>query len=72
MSYRAVGASNTVPESPEEKIDLILRLQQEEARKRKFALLLGAVGALFAAARLGIVAVPLIHAARARPRREQK
>lgn len=61
MSYHAIGDT-------EEKLDLILKNQAEQARKRKLALTLGAIGALFAAARLGIVAIPLVKAARARPR----
>ena len=62
MSYVAVGG----PETAEEKLDLVLSRQAEEARKRRLTLALGAVGALIAAARLGIVAVPLIKAAKAR------
>lgn len=60
-----VGAL-TAPQ--EDKIDRILRLQKEEAAKRKVALMFGALGALFAAAKLGIVAIPLVQSARRRPK----
>jgi hypothetical protein len=63
MSYHATGDT-------EEKLDLILENQAEQARKRKLALTLGAIGALLAAARLGIVAIPLVKAAKARPRKK--
>ena len=66
MAYRAVGDA----ESAEGKLDLILKNQAEQARKRRLALTLGAAGALIAAARLGIVAVPLVKAAGRRPRRK--
>lgn len=69
MAYRAVGASEGAAGDEMSKLDLILKNQAMEASKRKFALTIGAIGALIAAARLGIVAVPLIHAARARPKR---
>lgn len=62
MSYIATGAAET----DAEKLDLILSRQAEEARKRKLALALGAFGALIAAGKLGILAVPLIKAAKAR------
>ena len=62
MSYVPVGS----PETDAEKLDLILSRQAEQARKRKLALTLGAIGALIAAARLGIVALPMVKAARAR------
>jgi hypothetical protein len=54
----------------EEKLDIIIKGQKEQARKRQIALTLGAIGAIIAAARLGIVAVPMIKAAKARPRRK--
>ena len=59
MSYHAIGDA-------EEKLDLILKNQAEQASKRRLALMLGALGALIAAARLGIVAIPLITSAKAR------
>jgi hypothetical protein len=62
MSYHATG-------DVEEKLDLIIKGQKEQARKRQIALALGAAGALLAAARLGIVAIPMVKAAKARPRR---
>ena len=65
MPYFAVGASGT----SEDKLDQILRIQKEEGAKRKLALIIGGVGALFAAARLGIVVLPLVKAARRRPAR---
>jgi hypothetical protein len=58
MPYRAVGAA----ESAEEKLDLILKNQAVQARKRKIVLTIGVLGALIAAARLGIVAIPLVKA----------
>jgi len=61
MSYRAVGL--TVAQ--EDKLDRILRLQKEESRKRQIALTFTALGALFAAGRLGVLAVPLVKARRA-------
>lgn len=66
-NYVAAGAS----EDAESKLDIIIANQAEQDRKRRFALALGAIGALFAAARLGIVAVPLVKAARARPGRKK-
>ena len=63
MSYHAIGDA-------EEKLDLILKNQAEQASKRRLALMLGALGALIAAARLGIVAIPLIKSAKARPRKK--
>jgi hypothetical protein len=65
-NYVATGAAG----SAEEKLDLILKNQAEQAKKRRLALTLGAVGALLAAARLGIVAIPLVKAAKRRPRRK--
>jgi hypothetical protein len=62
MSYRAVGAS----ESPDEKLDLIIKNQEEQARKRKLTVSLAVLGAIIAAGKLGILAVPLIRASRAR------
>ena len=62
--YVAVGETDT------EKIEQILRNQAEQASKRRLALTLGALGALIAAARLGIVAIPLIKSAKARPRKK--
>lgn len=53
-------------EAQEDKLDRILRLQKEEARKRKIAFTFTALGALFAAGRLGVLAVPLVKARRAR------
>ena len=60
MPYRAVGLS----EVQEDKLDRILRLQKEEASKRKIALTFTILGALFAAGRLGVLAVPLVKARR--------
>ena len=64
----ATDISQIVSLSPEQKIDLILANQEEEARKRKLVLIIGIAGAVIAAARLGIIAVPMIKAARARPK----
>ena len=66
MPYFAVG----VAESDSAKLDQLLSLQKAEDAKRKLALLIGGAGALFAAARLGIVALPLVKAARRRPARK--
>jgi hypothetical protein len=63
MSYRAVGG----PLSAEEKLDTILKNQTEQSKRRQFALTLGILGALIAAARLGLVAIPLVKAAKRRP-----
>lgn len=41
-------------------VDEVLERQKEEERNRKLALIVGGLGALFAAARLGVVAIPLI------------
>jgi hypothetical protein len=65
MSYIPTGVESL---TDSEKLDLIIKSQEDEARKRKLALTIGALGALIAAARLGIVALPLVKAARARPR----
>jgi hypothetical protein len=73
MAYRAVGvveAAEAGASSPVDKLDLIIKNQALEAKRRRLALTLGAVGALIAAARLGIVAIPLVKAARARPKRK--
>lgn len=67
MSYIATGASEAAL-TDSQKLDLIVSRQAQEARARKLALTIGALGALIAAARLGIVAIPLVKAARARPR----
>ena len=66
MSYRAVGA----PLSADEKLDTILKNQDAHAKKRQLAITIGVMGALLAAARLGIVAIPLIKSAKARPSRK--
>lgn len=61
--YRAsLGAT----EDAEGKLDRILKNQEEDARRRRIAVVWAAVGALFAAGRLGILAVPLVKARRAR------
>ena len=44
----------------------VLKLQKKEERNRRITLIIAGVGALFAAARLGIIAIPLINAARRR------
>ena len=61
MSYHSTG------ETPEERlvsIDertlAIVKGQKEDRRRRNLALTIGAIGALLAAARLGIIALPLI------------
>jgi hypothetical protein len=64
MSYHAVGLTD---EELNARFDQILKNQKTEANNRKFALAIGAIGALIAAARLGIVAIPMVKAARARP-----
>lgn len=43
---------------------LTLRMAQEEARWRKWSTIFTVAGALFAAARLGIIAVPAVRARR--------
>lgn len=72
MAYRAVGA-NEVDEvaagAQVDKLDLVLKNQASEAKNRKRAFVLASIAAIIAAARLGLVAVPLIHAAKARPKR---
>ena len=62
MSYHATGAD----ESADEKLDLILKNQEEQARKRALTLTLAIGGAIIAAGKLGIMAVPMIKASRAR------
>lgn len=69
MSYRAVGASEGAAADEVSKLDLILKNQADEAERRKLTVTIGVIGAIIAAARLGIVAIPVIHAARARPKR---
>jgi hypothetical protein len=64
VSYVPAGAVET----DSEKLSLILQNQEREARRRRLTLLLGGLGALIAAARLGIVAIPLVKEARARQR----
>lgn len=68
MSYRVVGATESPPVGPEEKLDRILENQAAEAKRRRTTITIGILGAIIAAGRLGIVAVPMIHAARARKR----
>jgi hypothetical protein len=46
--------------SNEQMLFELLEMQREEARKRKWTLIIGGLGALFAAARLGVVALPFI------------
>jgi hypothetical protein len=46
------------------KLNLVLKGQAEEAKRRKLALTVTIVGAVFAAGRLGILAVPFIKARR--------
>lgn len=67
MSYHAAG------ETPDERLVTIdertlaiIKGQKEDRRRRNFALTIGAIGALLAAARLGIIALPLIKARRRR------
>ena len=62
----ATDISQIVSLSPEQKIDLILANQEEEARKRKLVLIMGVTGALIAAAKLGVIALPMVKAARRR------
>ena len=62
MSYHATG-------DVEEKLDLILKNQKSQASKRKLTVTLAVLGAVIAAGKLGIVAVPLVKAARARPKK---
>lgn len=69
MSYTAIGASESAAADEVDKLDLILKNQADEAKRRKLTVTIGVIGAIIAAARLGIVAVPMIHAARARPKR---
>lgn len=69
MAYRAVGATEGAAGGEPDKLDLILQNQALEAKRRKLTVTIGIVAAIIAAARLGIVAVPLVKAARARPRR---
>jgi hypothetical protein len=45
-----------------DKIDHILAIAKDEQRARKLAQIIAIGGAIFAAARLGIIAFPLIHA----------
>jgi len=45
-----------------DKIDHILAIAKDEQRARKLAQLIAIGGAIFAAARLGVIAFPLIHA----------
>lgn len=66
MNYFPVGVTDEQFSQLVERQEEMLALQKEQERKRRFALALGAAGALLAAARLGIVAVPLIKARRAR------
>lgn len=49
-----------VAQSASDKLDEILRRQKEEQRARKLAQLVAIAGSLFAAVRLGIIAVPHI------------
>lgn len=51
-----------------EMVAQVLELQREEKRARKWALIIGGIGAVFAAARLGIIAIPIIKAKRTRRR----
>lgn len=67
MSYIATGVDGQ-PLTDSQKLDLVLSNQTKESQARKMAFTIGIVGAVIAAARLGIVAVPLIKAAKARPR----
>jgi len=72
--YQAVGAETapTAPDSPsspdsiDSRVARILQLVEQEQRARRITLIVAGVGALFAAARLGIVAIPWIKAARRR------
>jgi hypothetical protein len=59
MSYHAIG-------DVEEKLDLIINNQKSQARKRKLTVTLAVLGAVIAAGKLGILAVPMIRASRAR------
>lgn len=69
MSYVPAGFT------PEQETELLTRTaeivarQQKEERSRKLTLIIGGLGALFAAARLGVIAIPLIQERRRRRRR---
>jgi hypothetical protein len=70
VSEAALGIFGDAPDGAAKLVDPIddlrakvadmLARQKAESDARKFALIIGAAGALFAAARLGIVAIPLI------------
>ena len=60
----ATDISQIVSLSPEQKLDLIIKVQKEEARKRKLTVAIALVGAIIAAAKLGIIAIPIVKAAR--------
>ncbi len=47
-------------ESLQAQLDTIVQFQQDDARRRKWTLVIGIAGALFAAVKLGIIAAPHI------------
>jgi hypothetical protein len=68
MTYLAAGFT---PEQEKQLLDstaAIAAAQKADAEKRRWYVIFGAAGALFAAARLGIVAIPFIKERRARRR----
>jgi hypothetical protein len=71
MSYhRSLGADIAAPPVTLEMLAQqhaeIIQRQKDDESRRKWTLLIGAAGALFAAVKLGIVAFPHIRAARQR------
>lgn len=81
MSYRAVGADPAAPETDsaviariDQRTAAIAQQQVDDAQNRKISLIIGGAAALFAAIKLGIIAVPHIrrHLAESNPRRRRR
>lgn len=73
MSYIPMGFSTdqevellTSQQSLSKQIDQLLELQKREESMRKWTLIIGGLGALFAAVRLGVIALPRLQQRRQR------
>jgi len=64
MGYLPTGFTEEQEGHLLETIDDIARRQKEEESRRRWTLLLGGLGALFAAVKLGIVVFPKVRARR--------
>jgi len=65
MSYLPTGFTEEQEGTLLEAVADIQRRQKEEESRRRWTLLLGGIGALFAAVKLGIVVIPTIRKRRA-------